>query len=171
MAHRIAELEALVRKLSAKAGRSSRNSSCPPSTDPPWAKPRAAGADGKRGRGAQAGRKKTERELKPPDDVDEVQICRPDCCRGCGEMLEGLDPDPRRHQVTELPPIRPHVTEYQLYRLTCGGCGKSTRARLPEGVPRGAFGPRLQAMIAVLTARKNELADWRRALMLSAIVT
>lgn len=151
MARRVAELEALVRKLSAKAGRTSRNSSSPPSSDPPWARPRPPGADGKRRRGAQPGREKTERKLKPTDEVDEIQTCRPDCCRKCGQMLEGSDPDPRRHQTTEIPPIRPHVTEYHLHRLTCGTCGASTRAELPHGVPRGAFGPRLQATIAVLT--------------------
>lgn len=151
LARRVEELEELVRQLMAKAGSSSRNSSRPPSSDPPWMKPRSGNQDGKRRRGGQPGRKKSERELKPTDEVDEVQICRPECCGTCGKALEGDDPDPRRHQTTEIPPIRPRVTEYQLHRLRCVGCGESTLAKLPTGVPQGAFGPRLQAMIAVLT--------------------
>jgi transposase len=56
-----------------------------------------------------------------------------------------------RHQVIELPPIRPHVTEYQLHRLVCPCCGISTSAELPQGVPPGGQGPRLQAVLALLT--------------------
>jgi transposase len=41
------------------------------------------------------------------------------------------------------------VTEYQLHTLRCVGCGECTTASLPYGVPAGAFGPRLQAIVAV----------------------
>jgi transposase len=47
--------------------------------------------------------------------------------------------------------LRPDVTEYQLHRLTCRRCGLSTCARLPEGVPTGGHGPRLQAALALMT--------------------
>src|SRR5438552_13837550 len=33
----------------------------------------------------------------------------------------------------------------------CGHCGKRTRAELPAGVPRRPFGPRLTAVIALLS--------------------
>src|SRR5262249_57741177 len=56
----------------------------------------------------------------------------------------------RRHQVAEIPPIQPGVTEYRLHRLACEVCGTRTCASLPEGVSVGAFGPRLQALLAVL---------------------
>jgi transposase len=65
--------------------------------------------------------------------------------------LLGDDPQPLRHQVLELPPIRPHVTEYQLHRLACPCCGITTCATLPVGVPAGGQGPRLQASLALLT--------------------
>jgi transposase len=42
------------------------------------------------------------------------------------------------------------VTEYRLHRLTCTACGTRTSASLPAGVPTGAFGPRLQAVLAIL---------------------
>jgi transposase len=44
------------------------------------------------------------------------------------------------------------VTEYRLHTLTCQ-CGTETRAELPAGVPQGAFGPRLQAMVSLLSGR------------------
>jgi transposase len=43
------------------------------------------------------------------------------------------------------------VTEYQLHRLRCPGCGLSTCAALPAGVPTGGQGPRLQALLALMT--------------------
>ncbi len=67
---------------------------------------------------------------------------------GC---LAGTDPTARRHQVTELPPVRPVVTEYQLHTLACRRCGRRTPAPWSTGVPRGAFGPRLTATVAVCT--------------------
>jgi transposase len=65
--------------------------------------------------------------------------------------LHGSDPAPRRHQVTELPRVRPHVTEYQVHTLSCAQCGQRTVAALAVGVPAGAFGPRLAATVAVCT--------------------
>jgi transposase len=65
--------------------------------------------------------------------------------------LEGDDPQPRRHQVTEVPPVQPVVTEYQLHCLLCPACGVPTRAALPVGVPTGGFGPRVQAIVALCT--------------------
>src|SRR5437660_364015 len=41
---------------------------------------------------------------KGPDHTLEV---RPDACRRCGTALAGDDPQPLRHQVLELPVIRP----------------------------------------------------------------
>src|SRR5581483_8062415 len=64
--------------------------------------------------------------------------------------LQGQDPEPLRHQVIDLPEIRPVVTEYQLHRLACPGCGTTTCAPLPGRVPSGGQGPRLQATAALL---------------------
>jgi transposase len=55
-----------------------------------------------------------------------------------------------RHQVTELPPVVPVVTEYRRHRLPCPGCGVTTCADLPAGVG-GQDGPRLRAACALLT--------------------
>jgi transposase len=53
--------------------------------------------------------------------------------------------------VTEIPPVKPVVTEYQLHQLICSSCGAATRPELPPGVPTGGFGPRLQATTALGT--------------------
>jgi transposase len=64
----------------------------------------------------------------------------------------GTDPEPLRHQVWELPEIKPLVTEYQRHRLDCTWCGETTCAELPAGVPQGQSGPRLMAFTALLMA-------------------
>jgi transposase len=45
------------------------------------------------------------------------------------------------------------VTEYRVHTLVCEQCGGETSAELPAGVPPSAFGPRLQAMISLLSGR------------------
>jgi hypothetical protein len=64
---------------------------------------------------------------------------------------EGLGP--WRHQVVEMPQVKPHVTEYQQHSGWCEKCECFTQAQLPEGVPRGAFGPRLMALVALLAGQ------------------
>jgi transposase len=88
--------------------------------------------------------------LVPPAQIKQPIPLKPWACRKCGQALSGEDPQPRRHQVAEIPPIQAEVTEYRLHRLTCMACGTRTCAPLPAGVPNGAFGPRLQALLAIL---------------------
>ena len=149
---RIAELEARLWQLEAKLreveGRNSSNSSKPPSSDGPEVKARPKKKPSQRNRGAQPGHEKKERPLLPPDRTEPV---KPSECRHCGEALSGEDPEPLRHQVIELPPIKPDVTEYQLHRLTCSCCGTTTCAPLPDGVPAGQYGPRLQSVLSLLS--------------------
>jgi transposase len=54
-----------------------------------------------------------------------------------------------RHQVLELSPLKPHVTEYQIHRLYCPGCGITTCGQLPAGVPAQGYGPRFTSLIAL----------------------
>lgn len=103
-------------------------------------------------RGGQPGHPKAERALIPTENCYEVIVCAPPVCRGCGEELSGSDPAPWRHQVTEIPPIQPVITEYQRHRLTCTCCGVTTCGTLPEGVPSGMTGPRLTALVGLLMA-------------------
>ncbi len=88
--------------------------------------------------------------MVPPEQVHEVVDHKPETCEGCAHPLAGDDPEPLRHQVAEIPPFQPLVTEHRLHQLSCARCGAGTRAGLPPDVPRGAFGPRLRAVLAML---------------------
>jgi transposase len=62
-----------------------------------------------------------------------------------------VDTEPLRHQVAELPPVEPEVHEYRLHRLSSPHCNTVTCGALPDGVPRTTFGPRLHAVLSVIT--------------------
>jgi transposase len=149
---RVAALEATVQQLLERLRMDSRNSSQPPSSDPPQTlRPRSRRVPSGRKRGGQPGHQGQSRALVPIEDVDTVVPVKPRQCSRCAYPLQGEDPQPYRHQVTELPPIKPVVTEYQLHRLVCPACGTPTRAPVPLGVPPGGLGPRVQAVVALCT--------------------
>jgi len=149
---RVQALEAEVSALRERVNRNSRNSSRPPSSDGPNVPPTPRKrAKGKRKRGGQPGHTGTTRKLVPIEQVKDSHDIKPEACRTCGHALEGKDPDPYRHQVTEIPPVVAEVVEYRLHTLSCPACGTKTQAEVPPGVPHGAFGPRLQAMVSLLT--------------------
>ncbi len=138
-------------ELKAKLSENSQNSSRPPSSDPPGVSKPVRKRKGGRRRGAQPGHKGVARKLLPLEQVDDIKDHKPSQCRRCGEGLDGEDPSPTRHQITDIPPITPSTVEHRLHRLSCDRCGAETRAELPSDVPQGAFGPRLQALVAVLS--------------------
>jgi len=147
----IASLETRIAELEQKLNLNSTNSSKPPSSDPPAvkAKRRPPPPPSGRRRGGQPGHERHTRALVPPEQLRETFDVKPTHCGGCGAALQGEDLNPMRHQVAEIPPLRPAVDEYRLHRLTCSCCGATTRAELPAGVPTGAFGPRLRAILAM----------------------
>jgi transposase len=147
---RIAELDARVAELEARVNKSPRNSSLPPSTEHPHAKPAPPREPTGKKPGGQPGHAKHERALIPVEQCTEVIAVVPETCRRCGRKLAGRDPAPLRHQVWEIPEIRPLVAEYQRHRLTCPGCGETTCGALPAGVPHSQAGPRLVALVALL---------------------
>jgi len=149
---RIAELEE-------KLGQSSRNSSRPPSSDSlkqqAERKKKAAAitkrSSSKRKPGAQPGHKMFSRQLVPMAEVSRHHDCIPESCELCAAKLRGRDPNPRLHQVASLPlPVQPEVDQYALHALECQDCGHVTRGRLPLGVPSGAFGPSVIAVVTLL---------------------
>ena len=136
--------------MEARLNKSPQNSSLPPSSQHPHAKPPVRKPKSKKRRGGQPGHQKHERPLLPSGECDNIQIVKPAECRRCGTKLSGSDPEPWRHQVWELPEIKPTVTEYQRHRLRCRQCGETTCALLPPGVPTTQAGPRLVALVALL---------------------
>jgi transposase len=149
-----------VRELRARLNQSSRNSNKPPSSDSPVQREQRKKEKGKRrGKrrraGGQPGHEGARRTLLPTEEVDEVYPLVPSRCQCCGGPVEHRPGEPaaRRHQVWEIPPIKPHVTEYQLGHGWCGRCEGWTVATLPPGVPTGAFGPRLIGLVGLMTGR------------------
>jgi transposase len=150
----IADLE---RQLALRR-QNSTNSSKPPSSDGLAGEPRKRGREKKSRRkaGGQPGHRGAHRPLVPIERVNAIRPILPDQCQHCGHRLPTqiqqvqTSGEPRRHQVTELPPIQAHTIEYQCHRVVCPECGEGTRAAVPEEA-RGHFGPQLTALIAYLT--------------------
>jgi transposase len=151
----IADLE---RQLALRR-QNSETSSKPPSSDGLAGEQRQRGrrqSKSRRKPGGQPGHRGHWRGLAPADRVDHVIDLLPDRCRHCDCRLTGgrgkvsTHGEPRRHQVTELPPIEAHITEYRCQNAVCPDCGKATRAELPQEA-QGHFGPELTALIAYLT--------------------
>jgi transposase len=155
---RVARQEERIGQLERKTKRSSRNSSQPPSADPPGAPPRRGKDPSGRKPGGQPGHEGKGRSLLDASAVDEVVDHWPTAC-GCGHVFADSelvgDGEPARHQVEELPPISVTITEHRCQRVRCPDCGARARGELPAGVGASAFGPRLQAAIAVLSTRNR----------------
>jgi len=151
---RLQTLEVEVAKLREQVNRNSGNSSQPPSSDGPGVeKGKNKKKRNGRNRGGQPGHPGTRRKLVAVEELKAEYDLKPDICRCCGENLSGEDAAPYRHQVAEIPPVKIEVTEYRLHTLTCASCGVETRAKLPEGVPQGGFGPRFQAQVSILSGK------------------
>lgn len=148
----IADLE---RQLALRQ-QNSVTTSKPPSSDGLAGRQRVRGRRQKSRRkpGGQPGHPGHSRPLVPAERVNVRVDLFPDACRHCQHALpaEARDAagEPRRHQVTELPAIEAHITEYRCHRVVCPACGKTTQAPLPDEI-EGQFGPQLTALIAYLT--------------------
>ena len=136
----IERLQARVAELERKQGMSGKPPASPPASG---SRPEASG----RNPGGQPGHKGHRRELLEPTSTTE---CVPKTCRGCGEALPAQTDDaPLRHQVIDLPPVRPTVDEFRLHRIACK-CGVVTCGQPPVGTPAGMMGPGLLALVALL---------------------
>jgi len=155
LARRVAELEALVRELQARLGVNATNSSLPPSANPPGAPAPVAKPPTGRSPGAQPGHPACLRRRLPPERLTRVQHFVPAACDRCQAALNPEpapgDPQPRWHQVAELPAAPAEVVEYQAHGRTCACCGTLTWAAIPDDLRAHAFGPRLAASVAYLS--------------------
>ena len=87
------QLTALATELASlreRIGRSSRNSSKPPSSDGPGFKPPARRKGSGRKRGGQPGHPGSGPKLLPIERVDEVVEHHPNACRRCGPLVASL---------------------------------------------------------------------------------
>lgn len=147
------EIEDLKRQLALRQ-QNSTTTSKPPSSDGLAGRQRLRGRRRKSGRqpGGQPGHPGRHRPLVPAERVNTIIDLVPDTCRQCAHRLRARHAigEPRRHQVTELPPIAAHITEYRCHRRQCPACGQTTLAALPDDCA-SQCGPQLTALIAYLT--------------------
>jgi transposase len=155
---RVAQQDEQIARLERETKRSSRNSSQPPSQDPPGAPPKRGKDPSGRRAGGQPGHEGKGRPLLPAWAVDEVIEHWPDRC-DCGHVFAAVEREavgePARHQVEELPVIAVRVIEHQCQRIRCPDCGERRTGELPAAVAASSFGPRLQAAIATLSVRNR----------------
>ncbi len=146
LAGKVEQLEQLLKELQVenqqlreKSDRTSKNSHSPPASDPPnLQKDKKKKPRGKK-RGGQPGHQGHSRPLYPVEECESVKDYYPATCGCCGEELSGVDPNPYRHQVIEIPPIELHIEEHRLHQLVCSHCGEKTRAVLPEEVEASGY--------------------------------
>ena len=153
----IAELSRRIAVLEAKLNVNSSNSSTPPSANPlgaekPVVKKPVVKKKSKRRRGGQKGHPPRPKPLFPLERVDHFEIIRPEVCSGCQAALpveaSPGDPEPKRFQVAELPPIVLEVVEHQAHSRTCLCCGVLNETVIPAEVRAHSVGPRLTATLS-----------------------
>jgi transposase len=158
LTERVAKQDERIAQLERRLGRTSRNSSQPPSQDPPGTAPRRGKDRSGRKPGGQPGHEGKGRPLLPAWAVDEVIEHWPDRC-ACGHVF--CEPErvaigtSARHQVAELPVMAVRVIEHQCQSVRCPDCGAKQTGALPAEVARSAFGVRLQAAIVALSVRNR----------------
>jgi hypothetical protein len=139
-----------VRTFQEQRTQTSRHASRPPSSDPPsparLLRPRSI-----RRRGGQPGHAGQTRPLVPVEDIDAVDVRKPEQCRRCHAPFSGDDPTPLRPHGLEIPPLKPVSTAYQWPQLGRPECRATTCALWPAGVPSGTSGSRVHALVALCT--------------------
>ena len=149
---RIAELERRLSELEARLNTNAANSWTPPSANPLGAAAPVKKKKSKRRRGGQPGHPPHLKQLLPPERVTRTEAMVPTVCDGCQAPLPQAsgpsDPEPKRFQVVELPPIVATVTEYQAHARTCPCCGVVTQATIPASIRAHSVGPRLTATLS-----------------------
>jgi len=149
------ELQALKHRFSELESRRKINSST--SSTPPFANPLGAEKPvkkkkSKRNRGEQPGHRPHLKQPLPPERVTHTESIVPDVCDACQSPLPSEagpnDPEPKRFQTVELPPIVVEVTEYQAQARTCPCCGKVTHATIPATIRSHSVGPRMTATLS-----------------------
>lgn len=167
------ELETLRHELRDLRGRlnlTSRNSSKPPSSDPPSAPASPSAPSSGRKQGGQPGHPGVNRAPFAAHEVAKRLVVRPKRCATCREEFGASAAavgSPEIRQVIEIPPSIAFVTEYVIETLRCPCCERVTPGVLPADVS-GLVGPRLQAALTVLSGQfrlsRREATDALEAL-------
>jgi transposase len=150
----IVQLKKRIEELERLLGMNSKNSSKPPSYDPPGMTAVLPKRRRKK-RGAKNGHQPHLRELLPPETVKHRIELNPQVCPCGGTNLQRTNEEPLRHQIVDIPPIEPQVIEYVQHIHRCKDCGELIYQPLPDEVKRKYFGPGILALVAILTGMLN----------------
>jgi transposase len=142
--------------LKEQLARTSANSSQPPSKNPLTFKPNRKEPTGKK-RGGQVGHQGHERKLYPVEKCQEVIEHYPQQCSKCGSEQMSSSTRPYRHQVVEIPPIEPIVTEHQFFSMTCNCCGQENQApSMAQVISQGGYGTRVAAYVGLFSSQYRQ---------------
>jgi DNA-binding transcriptional MerR regulator len=150
------ETKQRIEELEEKLNKNSKNSSIPPSKNGFGVKLDKENKVKKKPLKLTVKRAKAERKLYAVEECEAVHEEKPTNCSKCGYELTGEDPQPHRHQIVELPVLKPQVTEYRLHTLECQHCGEKSRAKLPTGVSEKSYGARLTALVGILSVQARQ---------------
>ena len=125
---KVVQLEAIIVQLFEKIetlmhSKNSRNSSVPPSKDEnrPLKNQSLRTVSGKK-IGGQTGHEGT--TLKMVENPDKIIIHKPDFCTNCGSDLKTSTFEYlNRRQIIDIPPIKPEITEHQIFKTICASIG------------------------------------------------
>jgi transposase len=134
--------------------KNSGNSSKPPSSDfPKLQKTQSLRTPSGKKPGGQPGHEGT--TLKMTNAPDTILIHSPNYCNCCGEDLSHYQAHFIGHrQVIDIPPIKPIVTEHQVFEVHCR-CGHNNKASYPEGILTPvSYGPGVQSLVSYLSVRQ-----------------
>ena len=152
--NKIIQLEKHIEELERLLGMNSKNSSKPPSSDPLGMPPESPRHRRKK-RGARNGHQPNLRAFLPQEFVKKHIHLKPDVCTCGSTNLKDTGQQPLRHQIVDIPPIKPNVIEYIQHIFQCRDCGAFIYRPLPDEVKRQHFGPGVFAVVAILTGMLN----------------
>jgi transposase len=151
----IVQLKKQIKELERRLGMNSQNSSKPPSSDPPGMPTVLPRKLRRKKCGAQKGHPPYLRELLPQELVKKHIHLKPDVCTCGSTHLQDTDQEPLRHQIVDIPPIKPEAIEYVQHISQCRDCGAFVYQPLPDDIKRRHFGPGVLAMVGILTGVLN----------------
>jgi len=150
----IVQLKKRIEELERLLGMNSKNSSNPPSSNPPGM-PAELPRRRRKKRGARNGHQPHLKSLLPQEFVKSHIHLKAKACTCGSTNLKETDQEPLRHQCVDIPPIVPHVTEYIQHISECKDCGAFVYQPLPDEVKRKHFGPGVLSIVGILTGDLN----------------
>jgi transposase len=157
--NKVQELEAEVKYLKNRLAKyetpkNSNNSSVPPSKDENRPKRKSLREKSGRKPGGQKGRDGNTLKMVEVPDSTEKNI--PEYCSCCGGDISTVSPEfVGKRQVFDIPGIKVHVKEYQIFKKRCRACGDETTSSFPSNVKSPvSYGNNIQSLIGYLHTRQ-----------------